>query len=196
MRTTRTKYSCGFSAFFQTKFHLQPAVYDLLKAYETLPPQGQTEDEPPPPVYRITPYGVGEGTEFGDLIELLLRYLEGQDVYLDLAQPDIAILFGDPLATCLQIQAFAKYQTAAILARCVVPVNLLQMSGLAVVRNLCGQGPYWPRKVNLAELHIPRELKAYLVSLGAQQRKEGDISNSRCVSPLNEGTDHNNEMLN
>ena len=197
VRTTRIKYSCGFSAFLKTKFHLQPAVYDLLKPYETLPPDDdddETRDKPPPPIYRITPHGVGEGTEFGHLIELLLRYLQGQDLYLDLTQPDIAILFGDPLASCIQIQAFAKYQTAAILARCVVPGTLRQMSGLAVVRNLCGQGPYWPRKVNLSELHIPRELKAFLVSLGAQQRKEDDISNSRCVSPLAEGIDHNNEV--
>ena len=187
IRTTRMKYSCGFSAFTTTKFHLQPAVYDLLKPYETLIPDEEDRDNPPPPTYRITPYGEGEGTEFGHLIGLLLRYLNEQDLFLDVTQPDIAILFGDPLASCIQIQAFAKYQTAAILARCVVPGTLRQMTGLAVVRTLSGHGPYWPRKLDLSQLQIPRELITFLISLGAQQRREDDMSNSRCVSPLGEG---------
>ena len=190
-RTTRSKNSCGFETLYNTKFHLQPQLYNLLKGYETIPPREMTDDDiasPPPPVYKIAPFGKGEGTKFKDLMALLLRYVEEKDLFLDLSSPDIAILFRDPLSQCLQIGVFHKFQCAAVLSRCIIPGTLLQMSGLAVVRQLFGQGPYWPRKVDLSTLEIPIELKNVLLSLGAQQREGDGTSNSRCVSPMDNVT--------
>ena len=195
--TTRSKNSCGFKTLYDTKFHLQPQLYNLLKGYETVTPREMTDDDtappPPPPVYRIAPFGKGEGTRFEDLMALLLRYVEEKDLFLDLSSPDIAILYGDPLSQCLQMGVFHKFQSAAVLSRCIMPGTLLQMSGLAVVRRLFGQGPYWPRKVDLSTLEIPIELKNDLLGLGAQQREGDGPSNSRCVSPVNDVTSSDNE---